>query len=162
MAQFGGPHYATPCKEIIPYLIQIVNGDGSRSDENVNATENVIAAVTKILKYNNSAVNVDEVIPLWFNWLPVHEDLTEAPHVYGYLCDLVQNNHPLILNNLSRLVAIISDVLLEKTLAPDHEVYTRLVQVLKQIQCNESVFLACLSGLNENQKQALYSVLVIS
>jgi hypothetical protein len=30
-------------------------------------------------------------------WLPVSEDVDEAPYVYGYLCNLIEANHPLIL-----------------------------------------------------------------
>lgn len=48
------------------------------------------------------------------SWLPVWEDTDEAPHVYGYLCDLIDNNHPLVLGpnnaNLPRLMVIFSEV----------------------------------------------------
>lgn len=53
------------CKEAIPRLVEVINEADSRAVEKVNATENAIAAVTKILKYNNSAINVDEILPLW-------------------------------------------------------------------------------------------------
>ncbi len=32
-----------------------------------------------------------------FSWLPVSEDVDESPFVYGYLCDLIEGNHPIIL-----------------------------------------------------------------
>ena len=32
-----------------------------------------------------------------FSWLPVVEDVDESPFVYGYLCDLIEANHQLIL-----------------------------------------------------------------
>lgn len=55
-----------------------------------------------------------QVIPVWLSWLPVWEDTDEAPHVYGYLCDLIDNNHPLVLgpnnSNLPRLMVIFSEV----------------------------------------------------
>ena len=37
-----------------------------------------------------------------FSWLPVTEDVDEAPFVYGFLADLVEGNNPIILgaNNL--------------------------------------------------------------
>lgn len=44
----------------------MITADRSRDPENVNPTENAISAVTKILKYNNTAIpNLDEVINLW-------------------------------------------------------------------------------------------------
>lgn len=49
------------------------------------------------MKYNASAINVAELLPVWFNWLPVVEDADESVHVYGYLCDLIEQNQPIIL-----------------------------------------------------------------
>lgn len=46
--------------------MEVINAPNSRAPENVNPTENAISAVTKILKFNSSAiVNVDEVIIHW-------------------------------------------------------------------------------------------------
>lgn len=77
--------------ESIARLLEVINAPESRIPENASPTENAIAAVTKILKYNSSCVrNVDEMLNLWLTWLPVHEDEDEAPHVYNYLCDLIE------------------------------------------------------------------------
>lgn len=66
LAQFGGEQYAMTCAQIIPLLVQVVNDPKSREPENINPTENAISAVTKILKFNKSAVqNVDEIINVW-------------------------------------------------------------------------------------------------
>ena len=56
----------------------------------LNATENAISAVTKICKYIDSGVPLDSILPLWLSWLPIVEDKDEAPHVYSYLCDLIE------------------------------------------------------------------------
>lgn len=61
LGQFGGPAFAPVCAQAIPLLVQVIQSPDSRSEVNLNPTENAIAAVTKILKYNASAVNVDEV-----------------------------------------------------------------------------------------------------
>lgn len=55
----------------------------------INATENAISAVTKICKYVEG-VPLDSILPMWLSWLPVVEDKEEAPHVYSYLCDLIE------------------------------------------------------------------------
>lgn len=65
LGQFGGESFAQACAEALPKLIEVINDPESRSSENVNPTENAISAVTKILKYNNKAINVDEILPLW-------------------------------------------------------------------------------------------------
>ena len=90
MAQFGGTEYATACAEAVPLLAQVITHQDARLKINVNSTENCISAVTKICKYNSTMVNVNEIIPNWLTWLPVTEDHEEAPHVYGYLCDLLE------------------------------------------------------------------------
>lgn len=65
LGQFGGESFAQACAEALPKLIEVISDPESRSTENVNPTENAISAVTKILKYNNKAINVDEILPLW-------------------------------------------------------------------------------------------------
>lgn len=90
MAVYGGPGYAQACASCIPLLIQVINDGESRSVENLQATENAISAVTKILKNNNSSVAVNEILPTWFSWLPVYDDSEETPFTYGYLCDMVE------------------------------------------------------------------------
>ena len=97
MGQHGGPNYAPMCAQALPRLVEVIQGQGSREPENINPTENAISAVTKILKWNASAINLDEILPMWFSWLPVVEDVDESPFVYGYLCDLIEANHQLIL-----------------------------------------------------------------
>lgn len=90
MAQFGGGEYAPACAKALPLLAQVITNGESREKSNIASTENCVSAVSKICKYNNSMVNVNEVIPNWLTWLPVTEDHEEAPHVYGYLCELME------------------------------------------------------------------------
>ena len=71
-------------------LFQVINAPESRSRENVNATENAVSAVTKICKYNRGNIALNEVIPALLAALPITEDKEEAPHVYGYVCDLIE------------------------------------------------------------------------
>ena len=61
LAQFGGAEFAPVCSQVLPRLIQLITAPKSREEDNGPATENAISAVTKILKYNNSQVNVNEV-----------------------------------------------------------------------------------------------------
>lgn len=66
IGQFAGEQFAMACAQIIPRLVEVVNTPGSREPENASSTENAISAITKILKYNNTALtNTDEIINLW-------------------------------------------------------------------------------------------------
>lgn len=87
------------------------------------------------------------------------EDDEEAPHVYGYLCELIQANHPVVLGannaNLPRIVSIIAEAFHRDAIGPAHEVGRRLLDIVKQIEQNPDVFQACIGALNEDQKHAL-------
>ena len=75
----------------MPYLLKLIQAPEARAVENLSPTENAISAVTKICKYNNSAINCDELLPHWLSWLPVWDDEEEVVHIYGFLCDLVES-----------------------------------------------------------------------
>jgi len=163
MGQHGGANYASICAQALPRLVEVIQAQGSREPENINPTENAISAVTKILKWNAGAINLDDILPMWFSWLPVVEDVDESPFVYGYLCDLIEANHQLILgnqnSNIPRIIEIFAEAFSVEALPPSHEVYGRMVNITRQVQGNGQVFEACVNGLTATQKQALSNVL---
>ena len=73
-----------------------------------------------------------------FSWLPVTEDVDEAPYVYGFLADLIESNNPHVLgannSNLPRVVAIIAEVLACEVLPPDDVAKQRLVNLVREVQ----------------------------
>lgn len=107
---------------------------------------------------NSRRIN-ELIIANRFNWLPVVEDEEEADHVYGYLCELIQANHPAVLgannSNLPRIVCIIAEAFYRDMVSVSQDVGRNLVQIVKQIEQNPEVFQACLGLLNEDQKHAL-------
>ncbi|XP_033332142.1 karyopherin beta 3 [Megalopta genalis] len=163
LGQYGGEAFAQACAEALPRLMEVISDQESRSIENVNPTENAISAVTKILKYNHKAINVDEILPHWLSWLPVVEDEDEAPHVYGYLCDLIEANHVAVLGpnnaNLPRLISFFAEALHKDAVPSDNPVMGRILSIVRQIQNNESMFQACINALTADQQQALYEAL---
>jgi hypothetical protein len=80
MAQKGGPSYAQvpklcrkyflyfainiqACAQLLhPLAASISRPNAKDTDEDMTATENSVSAVAKILKYNSSAVNPNEVV----------------------------------------------------------------------------------------------------
>jgi len=163
MGQHGGPGFAQICERAIPSLVQVIQAPNSRDPENVNPTENSISAVTKILKWNQGNLKMDDILPVWFGWLPVVEDVDESPFVYGYLCDLVEGNHPIILgpnnSNIPRIIAIFAEAFSVDAIAATNEVYKRMVNITKQVQGNAPVFEACVAGLTPTQQQGLKTAL---
>ena len=65
LGQCGGPGLAPAAAQCVPILCEIINQADSRQPENINPTENAISAVTKILKFNGSQVNLDQILPMW-------------------------------------------------------------------------------------------------
>lgn len=65
LAQFGGAAFAPACARAVPLLAALIASPHARAVENLNATENAISAVTKIIKYNHSQINRDEIIRHW-------------------------------------------------------------------------------------------------
>lgn len=144
--------------------MEVINAPDSRSIKNANPTENAISAVTKILKFNNSQIKVtDDIILMWLNWLPVLEDEDEAPHIYGYLCDLIEANHPVVLgpnnSNLPKLVGIMAETFAKEVVDPTIPVGIRMTNIIRQIQSNETMFQTCVATLSQEQQQALSSAL---
>lgn len=91
--------------------------------------------------------------------MPVIEDEDEAPHIYGYLCDLIQANHPIILgannSNLPRIVSIIAQAFKAGVVKPLSEEGSRMIGIVKQLESNPDVFQACVSILTPELKQGL-------
>lgn len=166
MAMNGGPNYAQACAQAIPLLIQVINDRESRTVENIQATENAISAVTKILKHNGSAANVDQILPTWFSWFPVYDDTEESPFVYGYLCDFVESNNEIILGvnhcNIPRIVQVILECFMRDGIEMDHEVAKRMVNICKHVQTNPQMLQGCLSILNQDQKESLEKTLALA
>lgn len=77
--------------EAIPYLAKMIaQPDARKTETNTTATENAVSAVAKILKYNSSMVDTNQILPAFIGWLPISEDDDECPHVYNYFCDLIE------------------------------------------------------------------------
>lgn len=70
--------------------------------------------------------------------LPVYEDTDEAPFVYGYLCKLIENHHPMVLgannSNIPSLIRIIAEAFLRDAIERSHAVAQRMIMIVRQIQ----------------------------
>ena len=108
----------------------MIQNPDSRSETNNLATENAISSVTKIMHFNNSHLNVNEIIPVWFTWLPCWEDEAELPFIYDFLFMLIENKHPAILgennSNLPRLLYIMAELLCREAIEKNSEIYQKI------------------------------------
>ncbi|CAL8124033.1 unnamed protein product [Orchesella dallaii] len=159
MAQFGQEAFSPACKEALPRLVQIVSNPEARGETNITATENAISAVAKIIKFCPSAVNLEEVVPIWISWLPIWEDKDEMDSVYGLLCDLVESDNPLALgpqgSNLPRIILVIAETFVRKALPDDSVCRPRLVNIVRMVMNNPTISQHCTAVLNPEQLAAL-------
>ncbi|KAM8801973.1 ran-binding protein 6 isoform 2-T2 [Rhynchonycteris naso] len=163
MAQFGGDDYRSLCSEAIPLLVKVIKCANSKTKKNVIATENCISAVGKILRFKPNCVNIDEVLPHWLSWLPLHEDKEEAIQTLSFLCDLIESNHPVVLgpnnSNLPKIISIIAEGKLNETINCEDSCAKRLANVVRQIHTSEELWLECISQLDDEHREALQELL---
>uniref|UniRef100_A0A8C3IFX7 Importin 5 n=1 Tax=Chrysemys picta bellii TaxID=8478 RepID=A0A8C3IFX7_CHRPI len=163
MAQFGGESYRPFCTEALPLLVRVIQSPDAKTKENVNATENCISAVGKIMKFKPDCVNVEEVLPHWLSWLPLHEDKEEAVHTFNYLCDLIESNNPIVLghnnSNLPRIFSIIADGEIHEAIKHEDPCTKRLANVVRQVQTSGGLWTECISQLNADQQAAIQELL---
>ncbi|CAG4963657.1 unnamed protein product [Parnassius apollo] len=157
LAQFGGAQFAPACARAARLLADVVAAPDARSVENLNATENAISAVAKIIKYNHSQVDRDQLITHWLTWLPVVEDVEEAPHVYSLLCELAASGHAALAtpDAPQRVIATLAEAFLRDAVPVENPVYAQMVALVRQIQSNAELFNSCLMQLSSEHQEAL-------
>lgn len=166
MAQFCAKDFSQACIEALPLLTLAIQSPTAKEDiQAINATENSISAVTKVCKYlDPGVVPLDTILPLWLSWLPVTEDKEESPHVYSYLCDLIESNNSIILgadnSHVPRILSIIAEVCVEDALMDSNQVYLRLLSIARHIQASGDVWTLCLQHLTEKQRESLMEALL--
>ncbi|XP_067116750.1 importin-5 [Osmerus mordax] len=163
MAQYGGESYRPFCTEAIPLLVGVIQAADSKAKENVNATENCISAVGKVMRYRPECANVNEILPHWLSWLPLNEDKEEAVHTFDFLCDLIESNNPIVLgpdnSNLPKIFVIIADGVSSESVKNEDACSKRLANVIRQVQVSGGLWTQCVSTLNETQQKAIQDLL---
>jgi len=164
MGMNGGPVYARACAESLPRLFALIGAADSRSAENNTATENAISAVTKIFKHNNSCIdNLDKLHQVWLTWFPIYEDTEESPFVYGYLCDLIESNNPIVIGqdnaHVPSMIKIFADAFVKSSIEPNSPVGQRMSNIVRHVQTIPSMFQTCMTILTEEERQSLANAL---
>ncbi|XP_028972464.2 importin-5 [Esox lucius] len=163
MAQYGGDNYRPFCTEALPLLVGVIQSPESKVKENVNATENCISAVGKVMRFRPECANVNEILPHWLSWLPLNEDKEEAVHTFDFLCDLIESNNPIVLGpdnaNLPKIFQIIAEGVANESVKSEDACSKRLANVIRQVQGSGGLWTQCVSTLNEKQQKAVQDLL---
>uniref|UniRef100_A0A4W5L6I0 Karyopherin (importin) beta 3 n=1 Tax=Hucho hucho TaxID=62062 RepID=A0A4W5L6I0_9TELE len=163
MAQYGGENYRPFCTEALPTLLGVIQSPDSKVKENVNATENCISAVGKVMRFRPECANVNEILPHWLSWLPLNEDKEEAVHTFDFLCDLIESNNPIVLGpdnaNLPKIFQIIAEGVANESVKSEDACSKRLANVIRQVQGSGGLWTQCVAMLNETQQKAIQDLL---
>uniref|UniRef100_A0A8K9UHS9 TOG domain-containing protein n=1 Tax=Oncorhynchus mykiss TaxID=8022 RepID=A0A8K9UHS9_ONCMY len=163
MAQYGGENYRPFCTEALPTLLGVIQSPDSKVKENVNATENCISAVGKVMRFRPECANVNEILPHWLSWLPLNEDKEEAVHTFDFLCDLIESNNPIVLGpdnaNLPKIFQIIAEGVANESVKSEDACSKRLANVIRQVQGSGGLWTQCVTMLNETQQKAIQDLL---
>lgn len=161
---YGGENYSTVCAESLPRLFQMINAQNSRDEECNGATENAVSAIGKIIQFNHSKFDVNQVLFLWLNSMPIVYDSDEAKISYSFLCSLIEGNNPIILGqnnaNLPKIFSVMIEPLANETI-DDEVVVNRMVNIVKQIntQVSEQVRASLWANVSDYYKQVLLPML---
>ncbi|KAJ1930154.1 importin subunit beta-3 [Tieghemiomyces parasiticus] len=165
-AQYGGPQYAEACAHAAPILAGLLGSPQARLAEREYVTDNAVASLGKILRYNASGVDASALLSAWYAGLPIVHDEEECPAVYEYLLELLDQRHPVVMGgtNLdtptpdaaSRLVRILAEFLASDVTVSE-ALGQRLGQTLQAClgACPEPAKLQIRNSLSPHQVKAL-------
>ncbi|KAH6590949.1 hypothetical protein BASA50_008949 [Batrachochytrium salamandrivorans] len=146
-----GDFYRDVCISSLQKLHTVITAPECRSDDNVYATENAISAIGKICqRYGASgAFDLNQVLPIWLQSLPIVEDSEEFGPTYTYLLELVDACHPMILPSqangsaagphLAKIVDIFTQVLALPGIVGLDGLFERMLATLRRLlsQCSD-------------------------
>ncbi|KAI0599648.1 armadillo-type protein [Biscogniauxia sp. FL1348] len=103
-AHRGGAPWSQFLATSIPYLFEACRIPDARGEEAVYATENACAAIAKILHFNKQGLQDPQAIAAqWVHTLPVTNDEEAAPYAYGYLVELIEQQHPAVVSQVDKV-----------------------------------------------------------
>ncbi|XP_003737866.1 importin-5 [Galendromus occidentalis] len=164
LAKFGDEQLVCYLSRAIPSLCQVISQPDSRCEKNVAATENAISAIAKIIMYRPSAVqNMDELIRMFAQWLPITEDDEEIEPCLELVCGLMEQNHAALLGvnneNVPRLIAFMLDAIRNNSIERTSPIGQRCIALVQVIQNSREIFEACARSLSDQQREVLRSLL---
>ena len=126
IAQHGGQAWSGVSQGALGALktaIEFPMDDNTRSKKNkqtqyYHAKDNAIAALGKILKYQDSAETL-QLVPFWFNLLPLTHDMDEAKEQNDFLANTLLKNPKFILGEsyerFEQFIKILGEVCTNKS-----------------------------------------------
>ncbi|CDK25386.1 unnamed protein product [Kuraishia capsulata CBS 1993] len=158
-AQHGGPQFRDFCLATLMSMSQMVSVPDARASDNISATENMTAAISKIChSYGSSIQGFDELAASWFKLLPVVQDDEAAPYAYMFLAELIERQHPVVMSQIPKAVEDVIQALLHSSISGKtaETVVTSTKKLLGSIPQSEAVsILTMISGQSTETKMVI-------
>lgn len=137
-AQKGGEQWSEFAAASLPILFEACRHAEAREEDHVYATENACTSIAKILHFNPSKVgNVQDVVGLWLDTLPVTNDEEAAPYAYSFLVQLIDQNNPAVVSQPGKVFTYIAQALEAETL--QGQTAARVVEAAKRLVAGTGV-----------------------
>lgn len=100
------------------YPICTRNADAKAIDTGADV-DNALSAVAKMIKHAPDSIPLDSVLPVMIASLPLRNDMSEGPSVYGSLVQLIATQNAAAMQHLHQIVAILAQELSPKSKATE-------------------------------------------
>jgi len=161
-AVHGGAGFARACPNVVNALVGAIRRPDALEEASSYATDNAVAALSRICVHHRERVNMAEIIPVWLAALPLRADTDEGPGVYKMLCDLMEANDPLLLGvgnaHLQQVVGVLASIV--KTEFVDEAIGARVTTLLGQVNdVAPQIVQAVWGSLEEKQQENVRAAL---
>lgn len=119
------PHYSE--------ILQALSTAASK-ERHAGSLDNICGALARLIMTNINGVPMDQVFPVFVNYLPLREDFDENKAVFECMTYLYQMGHPLLLSHLTPVIKAGLVVLCESQGAK--ETMELVLNLMKTIQVN--------------------------
>ncbi|XP_071445043.1 importin-4-like [Hetaerina americana] len=114
-----------------PAILQALSAAIAK-ESNAIALDNICGALARLIITNVELIPMEQVFPVYLQYLPLREDFEENKKVFESFSYLYKLGHPVLLPHLGKIVTIATTVL--DTSQIDKETESNIVELLKSAQ----------------------------
>ncbi|EQC29287.1 hypothetical protein SDRG_12955 [Saprolegnia diclina VS20] len=157
----GGPAFAPYVTQTVELLWQLVHAPDAYDPMYVNATDNAVSAIGRMLLLFDDALN-PTLFSQWLRLLPMRGDLEESAAVIQRLCAAIQCKHRIVFDatNVPVLISVLAESISAQLFADQDDVLHDIQMALRSLRelIPPHVMQAVWSSMSPTQQQALHAL----
>lgn len=134
LAEYSQKIFPQILANVINRLNAVIVSKSSREKYCLPATQSAIATIGRIIEFYPSQIDLPQVLPIWFNYLPVTE-LTDSAVIYQQLCGFFIRHAEILLGenfvNLPRILQLFASII--GTPLATRETSQTMISIIKQM-----------------------------